>query len=187
MTGLVVEIVRFVDPHQPGVVECSMSDAWDRQHAFIDKVPIFTTEDLTETSSYPRRGVIGCDLLRRWLAPEGREIATIDTNNPSHVESTEGQTQFDVRLNAPSNKRLDRTAGSVFLNSDDTSRDRTVLASRNQRRSRGVNVTLSVRQSLTALESGKAAKARASLESRRAERRRFTGSLLMSAHRIQAP
>ena len=96
MTGLVVEIVSFVDPNQPGFVECSMTDAWDRHHAFIDKVPIFTTEDLAETSSFPQRGVIGCGVLRRWHDPEGREIATIDTTNPWHVESTEGQTQFDV-------------------------------------------------------------------------------------------
>jgi hypothetical protein len=96
MIALVVEIVRFVEATQPGVVECSMTDAWDRNHAFIDKVPIFTTEDLTESSSYPQRGVIECGVLRRWRDSEGREIATIDTSNPSHVESTEGQTQFDV-------------------------------------------------------------------------------------------
>ena len=96
MTVLDVEIVRFVDPHQPGVVECSMTDAWSVEHRFIEKVPVVTNEDLTESSLYPRRGGIGCAVLRRWLDQGGRELVTIDTMTLWGIESKEGQTQFDV-------------------------------------------------------------------------------------------
>jgi len=96
MPELIVDIVRFVDGAQPGIVECVMTDAWGTAHAFIDKVPIFTTAELTERSSYPQPGVIACAVLRRWHDSDGREIATIDTHEPWCVESTDGQTHFDV-------------------------------------------------------------------------------------------
>jgi len=100
MTGLEVEIIRFVDPYQPGIVECSITDAHGAKHLFVEKVPVVTREDLTATSSYPRRGVIACEVLRRWRDASDREIATVDTDNPWRIESTDGQTQFDVLVSA---------------------------------------------------------------------------------------
>jgi hypothetical protein len=38
------QIVRFVDTHQPGWVECEFVDAEDWRHVLRDKVPIFTAE-----------------------------------------------------------------------------------------------------------------------------------------------
>jgi hypothetical protein len=96
MPELNVDIVRFVDEAQPGVVECVLTDVWGMVHVFIDKVPIFTKANLTENSLYPQRGVIACSVLRRWHEHGDREIVTVDTSDPWHVESTEGQTQFDV-------------------------------------------------------------------------------------------
>jgi len=77
-------------------LECSITDARGAKHLFVEKVPVVTLEDLTETSTYPRRGVIACDVLRRWRDSNDREIVTIDTNKPWGIESTDGQTQFDV-------------------------------------------------------------------------------------------
>ena len=91
-----VEIIRFVDSAQPGVVECRLLDAWGKHHTFVQKVPIFTIADLTETSAYPQQGALRCSVIRRWQDPQGREIVTVDTSNPDSVESTIGQTQFDV-------------------------------------------------------------------------------------------
>jgi hypothetical protein len=95
MPDLIVNIVRFVDEAQPGVVEGVMTDAWGSAHAFIDKVPLFTETQLTERSSYPQPGLIACGIIRRWRDSDGREITTVDTL--WGVESTEGQTRFDVR------------------------------------------------------------------------------------------
>ncbi|HEV8487968.1 MAG TPA: hypothetical protein VGV87_30895 [Blastocatellia bacterium] len=96
MPELTVDIIRYVDAAQPGWVECRLIDAWGKQHSVIDKVPIFTAGDLTETSAYPQPGIIACAIVRCWQDPQGRKIVTIDTNTPWGVESSTGQTQFDV-------------------------------------------------------------------------------------------
>jgi hypothetical protein len=96
MAALEVEIIRIVDAHQPGLVECSFTDAHGGKHLFIEKVPVVTIENLSETSSYPRRGMIQCILVRQWRDSEGHEIAAIDTGKPWGIESTDGQTCFDV-------------------------------------------------------------------------------------------
>jgi hypothetical protein len=100
MTAIDVEIVRFVDPHQPGIVECSITDAWGAKHLFVEKVPVITQEDLSESSLYPQRGVVACDVLRWWRDSNDREIATVDTDKPWGIESTDGKTQFDVLVSA---------------------------------------------------------------------------------------
>jgi hypothetical protein len=40
MTAVKVEIVRFVDEHQPGFVEVALVDAAGRLHTFVEKVPV---------------------------------------------------------------------------------------------------------------------------------------------------
>ena len=98
MAALDVEIIRFVDAHQPGFVECSITDARGVKHLFIEKVPVVTLEYLTENSSYPRRGTIQCILVRQWSDSEGREMASIDTGEPWGIESSDGQTRFNVLI-----------------------------------------------------------------------------------------
>jgi hypothetical protein len=90
-----VRIVRFVDADQPGWVECELLDALGHKHRFIDKVPIFSLEDLDAASPYPRDGVLECELLAEWEAG-GRRLARIDTSVPLGIESTEGATVLVV-------------------------------------------------------------------------------------------
>jgi hypothetical protein len=96
MIEVAVEIVRFVESSQPGVIECRLVDAAGKLHQFIDKVPIFTNADLDEGSSYPQVGAIRCQELRRWQDSQGRVVVTVNTDQPDHVESTSGETCFDV-------------------------------------------------------------------------------------------
>jgi hypothetical protein len=91
-----VDIVRFVDDAQPGFVECRLIDAWGHEWSFVDKVPIFTCEDLWSDSSYPYPGFIACEIIERKLGPDAREVVTIDTEKPFDVEATEGGYRFDV-------------------------------------------------------------------------------------------
>ena len=58
-----VEIVRFVDEHQPGFVECVFTDADGSVHTLVDKVPVFTLENLWSDSTYPRPGIARCEVL----------------------------------------------------------------------------------------------------------------------------
>ena len=45
-----VQIMRYVDGHEPGWVECEFTDAEGRKHRIIDKVPIFTARPLDGAS-----------------------------------------------------------------------------------------------------------------------------------------
>src|SRR5262249_13899900 len=93
---LCVQIVRFVDEHQPGWVECVFTDAEGRKHKFVDKVPIFSSDDLDERSVYPRAGGARCEVLTRWNDADGRELVRVTTARPDGVESTEGLSEFVV-------------------------------------------------------------------------------------------
>lgn len=91
-----VQIVRFMQENKPGWVECRLTDAWGREWAFIDKLLMFTCEDLDAESLYPVPGEIRCQIIRREQDEQGREIVIIDTEKPDHVEAISGETQFAV-------------------------------------------------------------------------------------------
>ena len=96
MNTLPVQIVRFVEAHQPNIVECMMTDATGRQWSFMDKVSVFTETYLDKQSSYPQSGVIACEIVSRRTDELGRTICTINTERPWGVEAKTGETQFDV-------------------------------------------------------------------------------------------
>ena len=93
---LVVEIARFVDAHQPGFVECRLVDADGVQHAFIEKVPVVSTDDRAEASAYPCPGALACEVQERWRDASGRDLVRICTERPWGVESTTGPLHFVV-------------------------------------------------------------------------------------------
>ena len=90
-----VDIVEWVDDAQPGVVVSRLVDAWGCEHMLIDKLPIFTSADLDRHSPYPQPGWLACTVVERRDA-EGRDIITIDTQQPWCIESTTGTTRFEV-------------------------------------------------------------------------------------------
>ena len=96
--NLLVQIVRFVDGHQPGWVACEFEDVEGRRHTLIDKVPIFTSEDLRADSIYPKPGTMPCEILGRWRDANGRELARISTANPLDNKSAEGLSEFVVAV-----------------------------------------------------------------------------------------
>ena len=96
MTELLVQIDRFVDEYQPGIVECSLIDANGTTHLFVEKIPLVTTEDIWKDSQYPKPGAIACQVEREWYANDGRKLAQISTELPWHVESTKGESTFVV-------------------------------------------------------------------------------------------
>src|SRR5262249_54452289 len=59
-----INSVRFVDDHQPAIVEVEFTDAAGQPHSLIDKVSIFTTATLRADSMYPQPGTVRCRLLR---------------------------------------------------------------------------------------------------------------------------
>jgi hypothetical protein len=92
--GIRVSIIRFVDAHQPGWVECRLIDAAGEHHVFIEKVPVVSSERLWADTAYPRPGVIACSVVAEHAhAPE---TVTVDTDQPFGVTSRDGRSRFDV-------------------------------------------------------------------------------------------
>ena len=96
MPGVKIQIIRFVDDYQPGIVECQLIDAHGRAWSFIEKIPIVTSEDIWRDSVYPRPAVLDCVIVGRVPDDSGRELVQIDTDKPWGVESVDGNTRFDV-------------------------------------------------------------------------------------------
>ena len=91
MHSLSLNIVRFVDDSQPGWVACEFTDADGVLHTLIDKIPIFTSDDIWTDSTYPHPGVAECEVLDSFQDQAGRELVRIDL-----IESTEGVSEFVV-------------------------------------------------------------------------------------------
>jgi hypothetical protein len=93
---LAVQIVRFGDDTQPGVVAAEFVDAVGRRHTFIDKAHIFSEAMLDAASAYPQPGAVRCEILLRKQDAQKREIVRITTLRPDSIESTEGLSEFEV-------------------------------------------------------------------------------------------
>jgi hypothetical protein len=90
------QIVRFVDSHQPGWVECEFVDADGRRHTLTNKVPVFTAERINADSNYPRPGAVPCVVLERFKDERGRELTRVSTEKPCDIKSAEGLAEFTV-------------------------------------------------------------------------------------------
>jgi hypothetical protein len=93
---LAVEIVRFVDDHFPGFVECVLCDASGFTHRFVEKAPVITPESLDGASHYPRPGAFACVVDEAWTDSRGRSLVRVRTDEPWGIESTAGQACFVV-------------------------------------------------------------------------------------------
>jgi hypothetical protein len=93
---LAVQIVRFVDEAQPGVVAGEFEDPDGRRHTLIDKVSILADKMLDATSIYPRAGNARCEILDRWKDARARDLVRVSTAKPDGIESTEGLSEFVV-------------------------------------------------------------------------------------------
>ncbi len=91
MPCLSLKIVCFVDSSNPGWVACEFTDADGVLHTLIDKIPIFTNDDIWSGSTYPYPGVTECKVLDSFQDRAGRELVRINL-----IESTEGVSEFVV-------------------------------------------------------------------------------------------
>ncbi|HWZ98086.1 MAG TPA: hypothetical protein VN025_10015 [Candidatus Dormibacteraeota bacterium] len=96
MRLLAVQIVRFLDDHQPGWVECEFVDAEGRKHTILEKVPVVSFDDLERNSNYPCGGVVPCTTIAQWQDEKSRKLARISTADPAAIESKEGLSEFVV-------------------------------------------------------------------------------------------
>ena len=95
MVDLPVQIIRFVEEHQPPIVEARFRDSTGCLHTFKDKSPIFTDDwGLYPTTNYSQPGVIRCEVFGRSHSPDGQEVVRVGTE----LESTENLAEFVVLL-----------------------------------------------------------------------------------------
>lgn len=96
MPCLHVNIIRFVAEHQPGFVECSITDAGGTVHKIIDKVPVLSLQNLWTDSTYPQPGIVRCEVLKRSQDSLGRKVALVTIAKPDGLESVNGLSEFLV-------------------------------------------------------------------------------------------
>jgi len=112
MTEVAVEITRYVDESFPGWVELVLLDAHGTAWTFVEKVPVLSIENLTESSAFPRAGTIACEVVATSGQVAG--LVEIDTSRPWGIVATTGTSRFWVRssqlVSPPSNQRLDASA-----------------------------------------------------------------------------
>jgi hypothetical protein len=92
LISVAVDITRITDSSQPGWVECVLRDAQGVSWTFVEKVPVVTTENISESSPFPRRGSLACEVV----AGGSGELVEIDTSRPWGIEATDGTTKFVV-------------------------------------------------------------------------------------------
>lgn len=95
MSAIKIKITKYISDDQPGFVECTFDDAWNKVHIVEDKVPIVTEKYLDANSDYPQDGVVACEILKESKDEEGRTIFTVDTS-PWGINTIEGLTKFDI-------------------------------------------------------------------------------------------
>lgn len=91
-----VQIVRYVDDHFPGFVECELVDASGRIHTFVEKGPVVSDKWPSPDDSYPMSGEIRCEILEQWHCPDGRDLLRVTTEQPDYVETKDGVLEFVV-------------------------------------------------------------------------------------------
>ena len=96
MPYLRVEIVRFVDDYQPGIVACEFADVNGLIHTIIDKSPLFTVSSLSWDSPYPLWGDVQCEVLRSFEDSRGRPLVQISLAKPYALVTTDGLSEHVV-------------------------------------------------------------------------------------------
>jgi hypothetical protein len=93
---LKVQIMRYVDDYFPGIVECELVDAGGHRHSFIEKGPVVSDEWPGPEDSYPKDGIIRCEILEQWRDLDGRDLLRVTTQRPDYIETKEGISEFVV-------------------------------------------------------------------------------------------
>lgn len=96
MFAIKIKITKFISNDNPGFVECTFNDAWNKVYIVHDKVPIVTEKYLDANSEYPQDGFIACEIQKESVDINGRTICTVTTSKPWSVDTIDGLTEFDL-------------------------------------------------------------------------------------------
>lgn len=97
MSKFEVKVVRLIDDGTyPQFLEVRFTDAWEKEHIIIEKVPVITTEGFYEITELPTHEFVPCELIKRWVDSNERIIVTVSTERPYCICSTEDLLEFDL-------------------------------------------------------------------------------------------
>lgn len=68
-----IAIIRYVDEHQPGFVECEFVDAMGMRHTFIEKAPVVAHCTINSQTTLPLPGSTVCRVVA-WNADGSAEV-----------------------------------------------------------------------------------------------------------------
>jgi hypothetical protein len=72
-------------------------DAHGREWVIVEKAPVISTEALGAASSYPRPGIVDCEVIARNEGAVGQDVVVVDIALRWGIEATTGETRFEVR------------------------------------------------------------------------------------------
>jgi hypothetical protein len=88
-----VEIIKYINEEPfPGIVKCKFKDAFGKEWEFIDKISIFSTENITIKTKLPINGFICGKIIN-----EENDIVCFCTIEPYFIKSIEGETIFYLK------------------------------------------------------------------------------------------
>ena len=93
--GEVSELADFEGAF-PGFVECKLTDVHGREHSFVEKVPVVSAEHISDESTFPVAGYIRCEIESEVEYEKDHVLVRVDTTRPDWIESTSGQTKFEL-------------------------------------------------------------------------------------------
>ena len=98
MTTVPIEIVGFTNDSFLGFAAAELQDAYGNVHTFEGRVPLLTVDGgyLYANTSYPQPGELCCEVVKRWINDDGRELALIDTDKPYDIASITDEYRFVV-------------------------------------------------------------------------------------------
>lgn len=96
MPDITVAVVRYADEAFPGFVECTLIDAHGREHVFVEKAPVVSTQEISAASEFPMAGRLACEIRSELKDERGRSLLRVDTSQPDGIESTRGDTIFEL-------------------------------------------------------------------------------------------
>jgi hypothetical protein len=97
MTDIVLlrcEAIAWEDHDWPGWIRVRLVDATGQSWFFIDKVPIFFSDDLVGAINFPAPVLVRC----RVVSEGPGDVVTVSTAAPDAVEAQDRTTTFQVRV-----------------------------------------------------------------------------------------
>jgi len=99
MAFLMIQITKYISNDFPAFIECSFKDAHNIKQKIIDKVPVLTTKDINENTEFPIDINIPITIKNKLKDLNNKQILTINIEKPLGLESTDGETCFEVFTN----------------------------------------------------------------------------------------